>query len=95
MPSLEREEDKVIKERLTAYTGSLQRLAELSKVSRVTVWEIKTGATKNPGIGTVKALEAALDQLEAGTAPTDEQKAEQVGWEMGMDRETAARLANN
>jgi hypothetical protein len=52
-------------------------------------------ARRMPGVLTVRKIAAALDELEGVAVPTDEQKAEQVGWEMGMDRETAARLANN
>jgi len=63
----------VIRERLQAFEGSLRDLAELANVSHVTVYDIRSGRTENPGIKTVEAIEAALDQL--APLPTPEQAA--------------------
>jgi DNA-binding phage protein len=58
-----------LRERLTAHiTGRRGGLAEVARragLDHVTVRKIALGQTLNPGINTVRAIEAALDQVEA------------------------------
>jgi hypothetical protein len=53
----------VIQERLSALThAQMQALSKASEVTFTTLWKIKTGETKNPGIETVGAF---LHHMEA------------------------------
>jgi DNA-binding phage protein len=54
-----------LKRAVEAKRGNLSRIAEASGISPEGVRKIADGRTGNPGIHTVKAIEAALDQLEA------------------------------
>lgn len=54
--------------------GGLTRVAELSDVATSTVTRIARGEFRNPGILTVEAIEAALDQLETHAKPTADQR---------------------
>ncbi len=49
--------------------GFFARVARLSGLSRDTVVRIATGITPNPGVNTLKAIDAGLDRYEAENSP--------------------------
>jgi hypothetical protein len=74
-----------LSERLKKHTGSLRKVAREAKISIGTLIAIRDGSTRNPGILTVQALEAALDQLDNSQQPTEGQPAEAAGVSDGDD----------
>jgi transcriptional regulator with XRE-family HTH domain len=50
--------------------AQLQELAELSGVSFTTLWSIRSGERKNPGIQTVADFMACIEQARGGATTT-------------------------
>ena len=64
-------------DRLNNFDGNINKLSELSGVSRATMWLIKVGKSKNAGVETLGALESALNEIE-GEALTNDKKPREV-----------------
>ena len=64
-------------DRLNNFDGNINKLSELSGVSRATMWLIKVGKSKNAGVETLWALESALNEIE-GEALTNDKKPREV-----------------
>lgn len=66
-------------ERLKAYSGSVRELARLAEVSPGTILALRDGSNDNPRLKTMRAIEAALDQLENSPQPSERHTTEAGG----------------